>query len=1148
MRQRKSVSDARPHPVASRVIFTIASANYICHAATLMQSVREHHPEAARYIVLADAYREFPDLDLGAAILPCAELGIPLIGNMQLWYSITEFNTAIKPFVFRHLFAKLGHAEACYIDPDIRLFAPMHEVFEALGENSCVLTPHMMKPLQDGKEPSDLTIMKSGVYNLGFLGLRNDPDANSFLDWWADRCVAHCRIDIAANMFTDQRWVDLAPAFIEKHRILRHPGYNVAYWNLAHRSVATLADGRWEVNGRPLVFFHFSGIEIGNPKVFSRHQDRFAAEDLGPVGELCDDYRALVAKAGWSRYKDIRYAFGQFPDGRPIENAMRRWLLRAIDDERLNATDALRIDLRFFDVPDETAAARGMVMTRTMYQFWLDRSDLQTVFDIYTPDGLENYYNWFLEGNAEADGCDHRTVAAAEALRHGEAAPEPRPRQRRKPAWTSVAEAAWSGSAADALAFVRSDVDFTIENVKVLLPRQVALIWELRPDLQQHYPLLDLDSLHGFVAWVLSGGIKEGALDPELLGEAFIGHLARELRLSLYYRDVPLTDGMLMTRTVPLGRDFLDDWRRFPADRPARLAHGLWYAFVAPKLFRWPPALVEPVRRWFAQETEIAWAGFRLNRAELAIWELRVDLQQRFPLSDPRSCWSYLYWLVVHGLRELKLTLDEFDPRLARFLTAPSPRYPGVPQMLEMLHEVRPDLREGIDIATTAGRLDLHAWAEGNFGPAYAGTPAESLYPPRDEARPKLAAPAVVAIAHRAAIGLTGQWSAPSGRGEDLRNAAASLRAAGFSDFLVIDRDSGRVRRPDGSALPEGGRVELDANVVYLNAETAFHDWGFLQRTKIGAHRTIGFWAWELERLPAYWRHAFAFYDEILGVHRIRPRRLRRRGCPPRGAGPARGLAAGCRSSAEPCRTRPAARRDGIPVHVRFPFLRQPEESGGRHSGVPAGVPERRGKGASAAEDAIRRRRAGRVVAAERNAHRPAHRNPGRDHATRRRASSGAQRRCVRFTAPIGRLRPRPRRGDAAGQAGHPDRLFRHGGFRHAGLRVCGRLHAPAGGARRVSRRPRECRRHLGRARHRRGGRAYAAHPRTPEGGTQSGQARPDAHHRTVRADGRRPRHAERTRAYDRPARPSDSGNIGNGIAATRRGRDRSGGVERRRG
>ena len=68
---------------------------------------------------------------------------------------------------------------------------------------------------------------------------------------------------------------------------LRHPGYNVAHWNIAHRDVRQSEDGSWTVDGQPLVFFHFSGIDPVDPKQFSKHQNRFDMDTLGPAAALC---------------------------------------------------------------------------------------------------------------------------------------------------------------------------------------------------------------------------------------------------------------------------------------------------------------------------------------------------------------------------------------------------------------------------------------------------------------------------------------------------------------------------------------------------------------------------------------------------------------------------------------------------------------------------------------------------------------------------------------------------------------------------------------------------------------------------------------------------------------------------------------------
>src|SRR5690349_15207593 len=108
-----------------RAIFTIVSANYIGFAATLMQSVRAQHPDVDRYTILSDAYQSFDDIDTASTLIGCDDLPIPLLNNMKLWYTVIEFNTAIKPSCFLYLFLDRGYDEVCYIDPDIYLFRPL---------------------------------------------------------------------------------------------------------------------------------------------------------------------------------------------------------------------------------------------------------------------------------------------------------------------------------------------------------------------------------------------------------------------------------------------------------------------------------------------------------------------------------------------------------------------------------------------------------------------------------------------------------------------------------------------------------------------------------------------------------------------------------------------------------------------------------------------------------------------------------------------------------------------------------------------------------------------------------------------------------------------------------------------------------------
>lgn len=123
-------------------------------------------------------------------------------------------------------------------------------------------------------------------------------------------------------LFVDQRWIDLAPGLFGDSYLIRHPGYNVAYWNLGHRHV-THAPSGWRVNGQELAFFHYSGLDPHDPRPVSRHQDRFTLSDLGEAGALLQAYCARVLEQGEEACRHFAYAFGRLDDGTPIPDAVR---------------------------------------------------------------------------------------------------------------------------------------------------------------------------------------------------------------------------------------------------------------------------------------------------------------------------------------------------------------------------------------------------------------------------------------------------------------------------------------------------------------------------------------------------------------------------------------------------------------------------------------------------------------------------------------------------------------------------------------------------------------------------------------------------------------------------------------------------------
>ncbi len=289
---------------------TIVSKNYLSLAQTLAESYKQHHPEHHFIIVLVDrADGLYPSrLACGAEVIEVEAIGIPDVSRFIYRYTIMELNTAVKPFALDYLFEHRGYETLLYIDPDIYVFEPLAAVYDALASGSIVLIPHMRRPFYDGAHPTDVSILQSGTYNLGFIGLRASPSTRSLLQWWMSKLYADCVVDIPNGLFVDQKWMDMVPGFYPDTIILRDPGYNAAYWNLHERHIEQ-RDGRWFSGGAPLVFFHFSGFSPFTPHLLSKHQDRHELRNDPALAELTSFYARLLLANGYADSSGWDYSF-----------------------------------------------------------------------------------------------------------------------------------------------------------------------------------------------------------------------------------------------------------------------------------------------------------------------------------------------------------------------------------------------------------------------------------------------------------------------------------------------------------------------------------------------------------------------------------------------------------------------------------------------------------------------------------------------------------------------------------------------------------------------------------------------------------------------------------------------------------------------
>ncbi|WP_136516115.1 glycosyltransferase [Geomonas edaphica] len=304
-------------------VFTIVSNNYLAFARTLMQSLAEVHPSWERHVLVVDRPTTGIFLDDGLFTTTYVEeLPLPNMSAFIFRYSIMELNTAVKPYMFSYL-KRMGYSKTIYLDPDILVLQPMVDVEHMLQEGAtAVLTPHLTAPLLDEFKPTELDIMRAGSYNLGFLAVGSSAQSDDMIAWWQRKLEFQAVVDFEKGLFTDQKWLDLAPGMFEGIKILRDAGYNVAYWNLIHRPLTRRGEC-WYAGESLLRFFHFSGFNPEKPGPFSKHQNRFDLESIGEAKQLAIYYSDRLLANGYKEYSALKYAFDCFDDGTPIPEIIR---------------------------------------------------------------------------------------------------------------------------------------------------------------------------------------------------------------------------------------------------------------------------------------------------------------------------------------------------------------------------------------------------------------------------------------------------------------------------------------------------------------------------------------------------------------------------------------------------------------------------------------------------------------------------------------------------------------------------------------------------------------------------------------------------------------------------------------------------------
>jgi hypothetical protein len=307
----------------SIVVFTSITRNYLAKATVLARSVKQFHPNVRFHCVVADFIADndpLYDIKEFDVIVDLKEFTEHLDTPWLFMHALVETSTTLKPLYLKQCI-EAGIEKVVYFDPDTRVFSPITSIIDMLENYAVCLTPHIadLDYDRDSIRDNELSAARHGVYNLGFFAVKRCEQGLSFARWWQDRAINYGYAQTFMGSFTDQKICDFVPAYFEQIKIWRHPGMNVAHWNLSQREI-TCSGHQFYANGEPLIFYHFSYFDSGAGEAMSV---KYSQQNRQSVDKIWRIYKKEIAVLESYKYEDLPWTLATFDDGSPITTEMR---------------------------------------------------------------------------------------------------------------------------------------------------------------------------------------------------------------------------------------------------------------------------------------------------------------------------------------------------------------------------------------------------------------------------------------------------------------------------------------------------------------------------------------------------------------------------------------------------------------------------------------------------------------------------------------------------------------------------------------------------------------------------------------------------------------------------------------------------------
>jgi hypothetical protein len=297
---------------------TYFDSNYLAKGLTLYRSLVRHAAPFRLWVLCFDdaAYRSLKVMALDGLIpisLRDFEGGDRELAKAKSNRSRIEYFFTCSPslplYILRH------NPEVnliTYLDADLYFYSDPSPVYRELGDGSVLIIGHRF--------PERLRhLERMGVYNVGLLAIRRDEAGLACLQWWRERCLEWCYDRVEEGRFADQKYLDDWPTRFPCVVVLEHKGAGLAPWNVEGYALQR-ADGQVQVDGQPLMFYHFHGLKQTGRWLYDPNLEFYEAracsvlkrDIYGPyIRELHETTRWIALSADPSSTRRVTVRFRQ---------------------------------------------------------------------------------------------------------------------------------------------------------------------------------------------------------------------------------------------------------------------------------------------------------------------------------------------------------------------------------------------------------------------------------------------------------------------------------------------------------------------------------------------------------------------------------------------------------------------------------------------------------------------------------------------------------------------------------------------------------------------------------------------------------------------------------------------------------------------